>query len=93
MRLIAVFLVVALTGCVNTPYRADYTKVDLDPARYEQDKKQCRDDAWDAALVTTGGQYSGDVFLHFLQRNMIECMKKKNYEPIGIHPDAYKQTL
>lgn len=93
MRLIAVLLVLVLAGCANTPYLADYTKADLNAAQYKADKKLCRDDAWNAALIATGGQYSGDVFLHFVQRNMLECMKKKNYEPIGIHPGAFKQTL
>lgn len=91
MRVAAVLLVAMLSGCANTPFRADYTKADLDPVAYKQDKSQCREEAWEYGKqqdVT----YS-DVMLHFVQRKMLSCMRDKGYAPIGIHPDAYKQAL
>lgn len=93
MRLFAVLLVVAIAGCANTPYRADYTKPDINQSQYKNDRSQCKDESWNGALVNTGGLYSGDLFLHFVYKNMLSCMKAKGYEPIGIHPDAYKQAL
>lgn len=91
MRLVSVLLLVGLAGCANTPYRADYTKTDLDQAQYKVDKSQCRDEAWEYGKQQDS-TYS-DVMLHFVQRRMLACMKEKGYAPIGIHPDAYKQAF
>lgn len=91
MKLFSVLLAALLVGCANTPYRADYTKADIDAAAYKQDRSQCRREAWEYGKQQDA-TYS-DVMLHFVQRKMLACMRDKGYAPVGIHSDAYKQTL
>jgi hypothetical protein len=93
MRLFAVLLVTALSGCTTAPFKVflgEYTKEGVTERQLKEDRDNCSRESMDLYKNTAA---RGQVASYLMQRNMYECMKKRGYESPHIHPDAYRQAL
>jgi hypothetical protein len=90
MKLIAVLLV-TLMGCASTvALRADYVKAGADSKQVRADKNLC---ATESMRVWHETAADPSLSSYFMQKHFLGCMKEKGYAPVGIHPNAFKQTL
>jgi hypothetical protein len=96
MRLVAVLLIAALTGCAHAPWKDNYAVNGQIPDSYNKDKGECTDQAWRSAKEESRSVFGG-TFTYFFGKYLDECMKGKGYErvtqPSGLLGREYVAAL
>lgn len=93
MRLIAVLLVLALTGCTTAPlkvFMGDYKEVGEPSMELSDARNFCSEESLKFRMKTPA---TGTLSAFLMQKFMLKCMKEKGYEPLDIHPDEFNDPL
>lgn len=89
MKVIAVLLVILLSGCATgRVFLGEYKKEGATSNQVSSDRNICSKESMRILDDTTGA-----VGSYLMQRHMVECMRTKGYEAVDIHPNAFKRPL